>query len=146
MFLAAVSIISLVVSRNFGLATDLFLLGALSFFAPPLIAFAIYFGFWHAIRHTARLVPKLPKAMVKVDDGSTAKAFWAAIFPGLYAILGIFILGIFVVARTFSNEIGSNISNDLLWVILVIIWALTVPHMATTARFDRAAFTSHPRP
>jgi Brp/Blh family beta-carotene 15,15'-monooxygenase len=132
---ALIAIVLLVVTRNIDLALDLFLLLALSFLAPPLVAFAVYFGFWHAIRHTARLVPKLPSAMAKVSSGNLFASFFAAVIPGLYAILGIFVLGIFIVARG-----STDISSDFLWVILVIIWALTVPHMATTAKFDIKAF------
>ena len=139
--LALISIGLLIVTRNLDLTLDLFLLLALSFFAPPLVAFAVYFGFWHAIRHTARLVPKLPSAMQKVGSGKLLASFLAAVIPGLYAILGIFILGIFIVARG-----STDISSDFLWVILVIIWALTVPHMATTAKFDIKAFKSSLRP
>ena len=139
--LALISIGLLIVTRNFDLTLDLFLLLALSFLAPPLVAFAVYFGFWHAIRHTARLVPKLPAAMQKVEKGLPVAAFTAAVIPGLYAILGIFILGIFIVARG-----STEVSSDFLWVILVIIWALTVPHMATTAKFDLKAFKSSLRP
>ena len=141
LFLAVIAIVLLIVSRNFDLALDLFILFALSFLAPPLVAFAVYFGFWHAIRHTARLVPKLPSAMQKVSSGNLLASFLAAVTPGLYAILGIFILGIFIVARG-----STDISSDFLWVILVIIWALTVPHMATTAKFDIKAFKSSLRP
>ena len=139
--LAVIAIVLLMVTRNFDLTLDLFLLLALSFLAPPLVAFAVYFGFWHAIRHTARLVPKLPAAMQKVEKGSPVAAFTAAVIPGLYAILGIFILGIFIVARG-----DTDVSSEFLWVILVIIWALTVPHMATTAKFDIKAFKSSLRP
>ena len=139
--LALFSIVLLIVTRNLDLTLDLFLLLALSFLAPPLVAFAVYFGFWHAIRHTARLVPKLPSAMSKVSSGNLLASFLAAVIPGLYAILGIFILGIFIVARG-----STDISSDFLWVILVIIWALTVPHMATTAKFDLKAFKSSLRP
>ena len=139
--LAVIAIVLLMVTRNFDLTLDLFLLLALSFLAPPLVAFAVYFGFWHAIRHTARLVPKLPSAMQKVGSGKLLASFLAAVIPGLYAILGIFILGIFIVARG-----STDISSDFLWVILVIIWALTVPHMATTAKFDIKAFKSSLRP
>jgi Brp/Blh family beta-carotene 15,15'-monooxygenase len=138
---ALIAIVLLVVTRNIDLALDLFLLLALSFLAPPLVAFAVYFGFWHAIRHTARLVPKLPSAMAKVSSGNLFASFLAAVIPGLYAILGIFVLGIFIVARG-----STDISSDFLWVILVIIWALTVPHMATTAKFDLKAFKSSLRP
>ena len=141
LILALISILLLVVTRNFDLTLDLFLLLALSLLAPPLVAFAVYFGFWHAIRHTARLVPKLPSAMQKVASGNLLASFLAAVIPGLYAILGIFILGIFIVARG-----STDISSDFLWVILVIIWALTVPHMATTAKFDLKAFKSSLRP
>ena len=139
--IAVFSILLLVATKNYELAVDLLLLFALSFFAPPLIAFAVYFGFWHAIRHTARLVPKLPSAMQKVASGKPLAVFFTAVIPGLYAILGIFILGIFFVARG-----TSDVSRDFLWVILVIIWALTVPHMATTAKFDLRAFKNSLRP
>ena len=139
--IAMFSILLLIVTSKYSLALDLVLLLALSFFAPPLIAFAVYFGFWHAIRHTARLVPKLPSAMQKVASAKPLAIFFAAVIPGLYAILGIFLLGIFFVARG-----TSDVSKDFLWVILVIIWALTVPHMATTAKFDLRAFKNSLRP
>jgi Brp/Blh family beta-carotene 15,15'-monooxygenase len=139
--IAVFSILLLVITRNYSLALDLLLLLALSFFAPPLVAFAVYFGLWHAIRHTARLVPKLPRAMQRVSSSTPLAIFFTAVIPGLYAIAGIFLLGIFFVARG-----TTDLSSDFLWVILVIIWALTVPHMATTAKFDLRAFKNSPRP
>ena len=139
--IAVFSILLLVITRNYSLALDLLLLLALSFFAPPLVAFAVYFGLWHAIRHTARLVPKLPSAMQKVSSSTPLSVFFTAVMPGLYAIAGIFLLGIFFVARG-----TTDVSSDFLWIILVIIWALTVPHMATTAKFDLRAFKNSPRP
>jgi Brp/Blh family beta-carotene 15,15'-monooxygenase len=139
--IAVFSILLLIVTKNYSLSIDLALLLALSFLAPPLIAFAVYFGLWHAIRHTARLVPKLPSAMQKVASGKPLAVFFTAVIPGLYAILGIFIIGIFFVARG-----TTDVSRDFLWVILVIIWALTVPHMATTAKFDLRAFKNSLRP
>jgi len=138
---AVFSILILVITKNSSLALDLLLLLALSFFAPPLVAFAVYFGLWHAIRHTARLVPKLPSAMQKVSSSTPLKVFFTAVMPGLYAIAGIFLLGIFFVARG-----TTDLSSDFLWIILVIIWALTVPHMATTAKFDLRAFKNSLRP
>jgi Brp/Blh family beta-carotene 15,15'-monooxygenase len=139
--IAVFSILLLVITRNYSLALDLLLLLALSFFAPPLVAFAVYFGLWHAIRHTARLVPKLPRAMQRVSSSTPLAIFFTAVIPGLYAIAGIFLLGIFFVARG-----TTDLSSDFLWIILVIIWALTVPHMATTAKFDLRAFKNSPRP
>jgi Brp/Blh family beta-carotene 15,15'-monooxygenase len=139
--IAVFSILLLVVTKKYSLAIDLILLFALSFLAPPLVAFAVYFGFWHAIRHTARLVPKLPSAMQNVASGNPLASFFAAVIPGLYAIFGIFIIGIFFVARG-----TTEVTSEFLWIILVIIWALTVPHMATTAKFDLRAFKSSLRP
>ncbi len=131
----------LLLTRNYSLALDLVLLLALSFFAPPLVAFAVYFGLWHAIRHTARLVPKLPSAIAKISTEKPLAIFFTAVIPGLYAILGIFVIGIIFVARG-----TTEVSRDFLWVILVIIWALTVPHMATTAKFDLRAFKNSLHP
>jgi Brp/Blh family beta-carotene 15,15'-monooxygenase len=139
--IAVFSTLLLVITKNSSLALDLLLLLALSFFAPPLVAFAVYFGLWHAIRHTARLVPKLPRALQKVSSSTPLAIFFTAVIPGLYAIAGIFLLGIFFVARG-----TTDVSSEFLWIILVIIWALTVPHMATTAKFDVRAFKNSLRP
>ena len=141
LIIAVFSTLLLVITRGDLLALDLILLLALSFVTPPLVAFAVYFGLWHAIRHTARLVPKLPRAMAKVSTEKPLAIFFTAVIPGLYAILGIFVIGIIFVARG-----TTEVSRDFLWVILVIIWALTVPHMATTAKFDLRAFKNSLRP
>jgi Brp/Blh family beta-carotene 15,15'-monooxygenase len=128
------SILLLIVTRHYSHALDLSLLALLAIIAPPLVAFAIYFGFWHAIRHTARLVPKLDTAMKYVEEENPKRAIAAAVVPGLYAIAGTFVLAIALMVAS-----PDKFSSSILWSTLVIIWALTVPHMATTARFDFAA-------
>lgn len=132
--LGVACILLLITTRHYSHALDLALLALLAITAPPLIAFAIYFGFWHAIRHTARLVPKLDGAMKFIDQENPKRAIAAAVIPGLYAIAGTFVLA-------FGLMIASpdKFSSSMLWSTLVIIWALTVPHMATTSRFDFAA-------
>ncbi len=111
---------------------DLFLLTALALIAPPLISFAIYFGCWHAMRHTARLTLSLPKSLANFDVNKPVRAFWAAVIPGTPAL-----------ALTFAAAIifwqQDKLDNSFLWSALVIVWALTVPHMAVTAKLDRAA-------
>ena len=37
---------------------------------------------------------------------------------------------------------GFEFGQDLLWYLLVVIWALTVPHMALTLRLDMKALRS----
>lgn len=54
--------------------------------------------------------------------------------PGLPALAGTFIFVILLAA--IARE---NISDHFLWLTLVTIWALTVPHMIVTAKLDRAA-------
>lgn len=124
----------LIMSKSYAFAIDLILLGGLALTAPPLVAFAVYFGFWHAARHTARLVPKLTKARSLAEMGRGVLALRAAITPGLYAVIG----AIALAAALMVLDRG-NFASGLLWSTLVVIWALTVPHMLTTARFDRQA-------
>lgn len=111
---------------------DLFLLTALALIAPPLISFAIYFGCWHAMRHTARLTLSLPKSLANFDVNKPVKAFWAAVIPGTPALALTF-----AAAGIFWQQ--DKLDNSFLWSALVIVWALTVPHMAVTAKLDRAA-------
>jgi beta-carotene 15,15'-dioxygenase len=134
LLLGLFAFVNLLVTKRFSMTFDIFILTILALIAPPLIAFAVYFGFWHALRHTARLVPKLPKARQHILSGDWHKAIWTVVFPGLYAIAGTLIIaiGLMIVSP-------DNFSSSLLWSTLVIIWALTVPHMATTAKFDYVA-------
>ena len=130
----AVTIIAITIfllGRKLDLVIDLLLLAALSIFAPPLIAFATYFGFWHALRHTARLVPKLDKANSRALLGDWKGAIRGAVFPGLYAVVGTLLLAVILMFA-----LPDKFSSSLLWSTLLIIWSLTVPHMMSTARFD----------
>ena len=131
---AILAFVVLLLWRNFAFAIDLALLTGLAVTAPPLVAFAAYFGFWHATRHTARLTLKLPTSLKLAREGKVLPSLWAAIFPGLYAVVGSFLVagGLMLFDR-------ANFSSGLLWSTLVVIWALTVPHMLTTSRFDLRA-------
>lgn len=115
-------------------ALDLALLLMLALVAPPLVAFAFYFGFWHALRHTGRLSLELKSSIAAHEGNQPARAFWSAVIPGLPA-LAIVILG----AGMLVAFNGLNFAADFLWYLLVVIWALTVPHMALTARLDLRA-------
>jgi Brp/Blh family beta-carotene 15,15'-monooxygenase len=117
-------------------ALDLILLAALAVIAPPLVAFAVYFGGWHALRHTARLTSLIPKANAAYEQNKVGKAFSAAVIPGLPALVGtLLFVGCLSIFRS------DDLSSSFLWNTLVTIWALTVPHMMVTARLDRKALS-----
>lgn len=122
-------------SKRYRDGLDLSILFLLVTLTPPLVAFAAYFGLWHAMRHTARLTLNLKSSQNFVTQGNAAKAFLQAVIPGLPALVGTFILSLALAA--FSPE---RLSDELLWLLLVVVWALTVPHMMVTARLDKAAF------
>ena len=126
----------LVRNRRASDAIDLSLLFLLAVTAPPLVAFAVYFGCWHAMRHTARLTLVLPRSQKAYAEGGSWNAFLSAIWPGLPALIGTFVVAGIVIALR-----GGSVSDQFLWITLVIVWALTVPHMAITARLDRKALS-----
>lgn len=133
-----VAIIWLVLRGHYRDALDVVALGALALLAPPLVAFAVYFGFWHAQRHTARLVLEMPDAITRSRDHSPAAGFIRAVLPGLPALLGTM-----VVAAALTMITGGDLQANYLWIALVVVWALTVPHMALTWRLDRQALGAH---
>jgi len=136
MLLTAIALLRLVQKRRDAEAIDLVLLYLLAVTAPPLVAFAVYFGCWHAMRHTARLTLVLPRSQKAFAEGNSGKALLGAIWPGLPALVGTFIVagGIIIFRR-------DSLSDQFLWITLVVVWALTVPHMAVTARLDRKALS-----
>lgn len=121
-------------------AIELFALTVLGYVASPLIAFAVYFGFWHALRHTARLA--------QVCEGTVdARALLRVSRGGIPSVIGF--LAIVVVLVTFFDP--SLAMGPALWFGLAVVWGLTVPHMILVARFDarmrtRDAVTPPPAP
>ena len=134
MLITAFALLRLVQRRRDGEAIDLVLLYLLAVTAPPLVVFAVYFGCWHAMRHTARLTLTLPSSQEAFTNGSAKRAFIRAVLPGTPALLGTFIIAALIVLLR-----GDSLDDQFLWVSLVVVWALTVPHMAVTARLDRKA-------
>jgi Brp/Blh family beta-carotene 15,15'-monooxygenase len=132
-FLLALSI--QIFSKRYRDGLDLSILFLLATLTPPLVAFAAYFGLWHAMRHTARLTLNLKSSQNFVREGNSAKAFLQAILPGLPALVGTSIVSLALAALS-----PERLSDELLWLSLVVVWALTVPHMIVTARLDKAAF------
>ena len=124
-----VALVALVITKRFRDVIDLFLLAALAVLTPPLIAFAVYFGCWHAMRHTARLTLVLPESLSAYEQGKALKAFWSAVLPGTPALIGAFILAA-------GLWIYGNVDKSFFWFVLTIVWALTVPHMIVTAKLD----------
>ena len=132
---AVLAIVVMGLTKRYREALDLTLLLLLAHLAPPLIAFAVYFGCWHAMRHTARLTLSLPRSIENLDQGMLRKAFSNAVIPGLPALIGTFVVaGILALS-------GRDFSDEFFWMALVVVWALTVPHMVVTAKLDRAALT-----
>jgi len=127
-----VAVAALVITKRFRDVIDLLLLTALAVLTPPLIAFAVYFGCWHAMRHTARLTLVLPESLSAFEQGNALKAFWSAVLPGTPALIGAFILAA-------GLWIYGNVDKSFFWFVLTIVWALTVPHMIITAKLDRKA-------
>ena len=132
---ALIAIVTLFLSHRKRESLDIALLLALALIAPPLIAFAVYFGCWHAMRHTARLTLSLETSQRAYKDGNLRKVFLSAVLPGTPALVGTF-----VIAGALAL-LGNEFNDDFFWMALVVVWALTVPHMAVTAKLDRSALT-----
>ena len=132
LLIAASSLFILILKRDDKSAMDLALLAALSLLTPPLVAFAIYFGLWHALRHTARLTLNLSQSEIAYQNNEPKRAFINAVIPGIPALIGTFIVAAVLAATNPDN-------SRLFWSILVVIWALTVPHMMVTAKLDKGA-------
>ena len=114
---------------------ELLLLAGTFALAPPLAAFGIYFGGWHAPRHTARLLD-LARGARRVDVGtSEAGSGWgpaaavlgrAAALPSMAALAAV---GALWAARDLASiqaEVG-------------VLLALTFPHAAVVMALDRRA-------
>lgn len=134
LFVTTLASFFLVMTQRWRDLIDLLILTSLALFTPPLVAFAAYFGMWHAMRHTARLTLNLKSSLKSIAEDRPARAFRQAVIPGLPALVGTFIVSLVIGMTT-----PGKLSDEFLWLSLVVVWALTVPHMMVTAKLDKAA-------
>ena len=134
---AVLTLIALIREQRTREIIDLTFLSGLAIVAPPLITFAIYFGCWHAMWHTARLTLILPRSKQAALLNNPRGSFLAAVIPGLPALFGTVLVAVIIALLD-----STNLDADFLWYLLVVVWALTVPHMLVTAKIDQGALKS----
>lgn len=98
---------------------------------PPLAAFGVYFGAWHGLRHTARLIVRDPRNGADLAAGRLLRPLRrfgvAAAVPTLVAAGSA--AGLFFVAGRHTDLTGT---------VFTALLALTVPHLVVVAVFDLA--------
>ncbi|MHA7653243.1 Brp/Blh family beta-carotene 15,15'-dioxygenase [Mycobacterium sp. ML2] len=130
---ALVAICGSLKSHHPAVAGDILLVGAAGLLAPPVIAFAVWFGGWHALRHCARLLTVEPTCAALVVAGRPGTAVLRlvrlAAIPTLAAWIALAVLGWFSVATPNSTVLLADTLRLLL--------ALTVPHALVVLWLDR---------
>jgi Brp/Blh family beta-carotene 15,15'-monooxygenase len=119
---AAVSVAALLADRDLEAAADSALLLALPLVATPAPAFAAYFGGWHALRHTARVVDALVEQGQLPPQRSLPQAFTTLGRRSAWAA-AVGLAGAGVLAARDPEHASDNAFAAVL--------GLTVPHMAT---------------
>ena len=123
-----------------GAASEVVLLALLFVAVPPLAAFGIYFGAWHGLRHTARLIARDPRNDADLAAGRLLRPLRrfgvSAALPTLVA--GASAAALVVVAGQRAGLTGT---------VFTVLLALTVPHLVVVAALDLTGLRPrHPRP
>lgn len=130
---AVIAIAAALRSGHNAVALDVALIGALGMLAPPLAAFAVWFGGWHALRHVARLMTVETGCAALLTVGRTRDAVMRlgrlAALPSAAALT--------VLAGLTWLTASANDSEAAVAEVLRVLLALTVPHMVVVFWLDR---------
>lgn len=141
---ALVVVIAALRSAHFGVALDVVIVGAVGMLTPPLLAFAVWFGGWHSLRHFTRMLSIEPGCAALLSAGRRRAAgqrlIRLAAMPSLAAWTALGALGWFTV--TAPNPTGFVAE------VLRLLLALTVPHALVVLWADRQnpSHRHHPAP
>lgn len=130
---AAVAVGAALRARRPTAALDLLLVGALGATAPPLVAFAVWFGGWHALRHTARLLtvdPGCAEVLAARGPGPAVRVLLRVAAWPTAAAVGV-LVGLLVLTASAADPVAA-IGGALL-----VLLALTVPHVVVVLWLDR---------
>jgi Brp/Blh family beta-carotene 15,15'-monooxygenase len=112
------------------LAGELLLLVAVFVVAPPLAAFAAYFGFWHAARHVARLLSLDPRNDADLEAGQLLPPLGrfarSAALPTVASV--VVLIGLWWGAGGVEGLVSAHLG---------LLAALTMPHVAVVSWLDR---------
>ena len=114
-------------AHNWRLVADCTALVLLMLVTPPLISFGAYFGFWHSMRHYSRLLSLPGRDGTLLPRGQALRRF-----AGAAAVPVTLVLAASAALLTFS-------SRDVVSDAVIVLLALTFPHMRAVARLDRLA-------
>lgn len=114
---------------------EVLLLTAYFSIVPPIFAVGMYFCFWHALRHIIRLQLIDAAAATALRAGEVARAM--RIFARDAAPATALALLILVIAAVIAGTPGDPEPARLLGVYLVLLSALTLPHVVVVSYMDR---------
>lgn len=118
------------------------LLGVFFSTVPPILAVGTYFCLWHAARHVARLVlldPPAVDALSRDEVGPAIGRFARQAAPLTLASLG-FLVALYLLVPQQPSTVEGFVG-----LYLVLIAALTLPHVVVVAWMDRAQGVWSPR-
>jgi beta-carotene 15,15'-dioxygenase len=130
---AVIAVAAALLARHGACALDVVLIGALGFLVTPLMAFAVWFGGWHAVRHSARMLGEEPGCATLLAQGDSRGA-WRRL-AGLAAPMSIAAL-VFVTGLAWHTATATDPTVALAGVLRLLL-ALTVPHMVVVWWLDR---------
>jgi Brp/Blh family beta-carotene 15,15'-monooxygenase len=107
-------------------AGEVFLLVAAFALLDPLVSIGLYFCFWHSVRHLDRL-----GEWYSVSKRLRGRSLWKDVLPTTGIALGSIALLALMVPNT------PNSGLDAVAIYVVVISALTVPHMITVFLMDQ---------
>ncbi|WP_237572329.1 beta-carotene 15,15'-dioxygenase, Brp/Blh family [Mycolicibacterium lacusdiani] len=113
---------------------DVALIGTLCLVAPPLVAFAVWFGGWHALRHSARLLAVDPGCSALLRAGRPRSAVMRLARHSALPSVAV----IAVLAGLCSFTVAAPDPTAVLAEVLRVLLALTVPHMVVVWWLDRS--------